>query len=137
MTVPDTDRVSRFLLFSGWFAPTTGRVKPDAFIPPKDGQLSVSCTEGMEDKAVWPLGQEIIEARQSGTLYGRADFTAGILNKHGLRIDRDNVPLRHANISGYPMGDKAAMRQKAVDIAAEALLVLNLDENQSRPQRLA
>ena len=83
-TVADDERISRFLLFSRWFTRQTRRVKPDAFIPHPRIELSVSCTDGLDEDEIWPLGQAVVLERPDNvTLYGRADLTvSGFAPEH-------------------------------------------------------
>jgi len=124
MDVASTDRISRFLFTRRWFAPTTGRVKPEAFTPHPHVDLSVSCTEGLAKNPVWQLGREKAERHTNKpTLHGRADLMAHVIRNQRLEIVRDDKPLYHANVVGWD-GEKAAQISKAQQIAAESKLVL-------------
>jgi len=125
MTVSDDERLSRFLFSRSWFRPDKREVKPNAFIPPPDGALSVCCTDGLEENPVWQLGRATATARADHpTLYGRGDFVARSARAKNLRVERDDQPRRHATITGWPSDGKEAIRMKAVELAAEATLVL-------------
>ncbi len=95
MPVAPEERISRFILYSRWFAASTGRVKPDAFIP------------------------------HQPTLHGRADLLAETVFNQNLAIERDDTPLYHANIKGWSSDGKDAQRSKAIELAAASTLVLN------------
>ena len=123
--VADHERLSRFLLFSRWFTRQTRRVKPDAFIPHPRIELSVSCTEGLIEREIWPLGETVVQERPDDvTLYGRADLTAGAVRKQRLDVARNDNPPRHANIIGWPSEGKDAQRMRAIELAATSTLVL-------------
>jgi len=124
MKVCDSERISRFLFSRRWFAPSTGRVKPEAFVPHPYIQLSVSCTEGLDENHVWQIGQETAESRKDKpTLHGRADLTAQAVRLQELEIIRDDKPRFHANVVGWD-GEKAAQLSKAQEMAAASTLLL-------------
>ena len=124
IAVANSERVSRFLFFSRWFARTTLRVKPEAFIPHPHVELSVSCTEGLDEPAIWQIGRETAERRRDRpNLHGRADVSAEAVRAQGLDVLRDDQPRFHANIVGWG-GERAAQISKAQQIAAAASLVL-------------
>lgn len=124
MSVADTDRLSRFLFFRRWYAPTTGRVKPEAFVPHPHIELSVSCTEGLDEDIVWQIGRDTAESRRDKpTLHARADLAARAIREQQLEVVRDDRPLYHANIVGWE-GEKGAQLSKAQEIAAASRLVI-------------
>lgn len=125
MHVADEERLSRFLFSSKWFAATTGRVKPEAFLPHPRIELSVSCTESLKESTIWEIGQSTAAAHsQKPNLHGRADVCARVFRSQGLEIRRDDQPMYHANITGW-QEDRSAQISKAQQIAAEAKLQLN------------
>jgi len=125
LKVANDERISRFLLFSRWFTRQTRRVKPDAFIPHPRIELSVSCIDGLSESEVWPLGKAVVAERPDNvTLYGRADLAAGSVRKQRLEVERNDIPPRHANITGWSSDGKDAQRMKAVEIAAASTLIL-------------
>jgi hypothetical protein len=125
MPVNPEERISRFILYSRWFAASKGRVKPDAFIPHPHIELSVSCTEGLEDHVIWESGKQVVANHPNQpTLHGRADLQAKTVFNQGLTIERDDTPLYHANIRGWSPDDKDAQRSKAIELAAASTLVL-------------
>lgn len=127
------ERISRFLFSSRWFAASTKRVKPDAFIPHPHIELSVSCTEGLDDSVIWEVGEQTAQ-RHSGQprLHGRADLKAKSIFEQGLQIIRDDNPLYHANIKGWPSDGKDAQRSKAIELAASATLQLAAESQDGR-----
>jgi hypothetical protein len=126
MEIADQERISRFLLFKRWFKQSSSKVNVDAFIPPRSLELSVSCTEGLAEQEIWPLGLWVVEQRPDNvTLYGRGDLTAQNVRTQGLEVERDDNPPRHANITGWVSEDKPAQRMKAVELAAASKLVMH------------
>jgi hypothetical protein len=129
MEVTDLERITRFIFSSRWFARTTRRVKPEAFIPHPYMKLSVSCTEGLKDDTVWRIGRETAAAHsQSPTLHGRADARA--IRDQLLEIERDDIPLYHANIVGWE-GERSAQISKAQEIAAASTLLFDGEASSS------
>lgn len=124
MNVADTERISRFLFFRRWYARATGRVKPEAFDPHPYIELSVSCTETLDENLVWQIGRNTAESRKDKpTLHGRADLHAHAVRAQALDILRDDNPLYHANIIGWD-GEKGAQLSKAQELAAASQLFL-------------
>ena len=124
MSIADTDRLSRFLFFRRWYAPTMGRVKPEAFVPHPYIELSVSCTEGLDENLVWQIGRETADSRRDKpTLHGRADLAAQAIRAQQLEVVRDDRPLYHANIVGWE-GERSAQLSKAQEMAAASTLVV-------------
>jgi len=58
------------------------------------------------------------------TLHGRADLKAESVFNQGLEVIRDDQPLYHANITGWPSDGKDVQRIKALELAAAATLKL-------------
>jgi len=117
------DPVTRFILSSNHFAKASGRVKHAAFMPPDDLKLSVFIISGLHESMVWALGQTHVAGPQSKTLHARADVLAGAILDAGLKVDVDNVPIRHANVIDWP-ADKSVQKLKAVMLAESAVLQL-------------
>jgi hypothetical protein len=94
-------------------------------MPPRDLHLSVYRIDGLRLDEIWDIGQNrvISTMPQPRKLYGVADIKVLTVEKEKLKIDPDNVPLRHANIVGWPE-DQAAQLSIAQELAAEARLIL-------------
>jgi hypothetical protein len=119
MAVQDSERLSRFLLFSRWY--NTTRVKVDAFICQPHTELSVSCTEGLEENHVWELGRQTAVTRNDRPrLHGRADIRALHVRRQSLEVIRDDTPAFHANIVGWLGNTKESQRLQALELAADA-----------------
>ena len=125
MDVSSHERLSRFLFFRRWFAREKSRVKPDAFIPHPYIELSVACTEGLEENTIWEIGNATAAARSDAPpLLGRADLLARDVFEQDLTLDRNDNPQYHANILGWSAGGKEAQRMQAVELAAKSSLHL-------------
>lgn len=125
MSVGTEERIFRFLFSKRWFAVTTQRVKPDAFIPHPHVELSVSCTEGLDDSVLWELGKQTTENRaDQPKLHGRANLKEKTIFSQDLKIIRDDNPLYHTNIRGWSANGKGTQRSKVIELAAAATLRL-------------
>lgn len=89
-------------------------------MPAPDLNLSVYVTTGLDDVATWDIADTAIVDR---SVYGRGDVHSIDVAKQGLAVDHDNVPPRHANISGWPL-EKDAQKELAQALAAQAQLAL-------------
>ncbi len=95
-------------------------VKPDAFLPPPNLELSVIRHRSAEPAELWAVGRAVAAKRQR-TLYGRADVQTSVLLEHRLSVVADAIEgnPNHANVSGWP-ADKAAQKNIAQEVAAVA-----------------
>jgi hypothetical protein len=120
--VASDELLARFILFRGWIR-NDGTVKPDAFIPPRDLDLSVTRLKYLLEQEVWRIGQTIAGARPA-TLCGRADIPAAEVRRRALdvvpRPVADNP--NHAVVIGWP-GDKPAQKIIAQELAAKSVFV--------------
>ncbi len=87
-----------------------------AFLPsPRDAELSIMRTEGLDEAAVWRLGDQVGEP-SGRTAHARGDFTAPdvrrIVNEPWrLRVRPDEPPERHAVIEGWPPATEPEARK--------------------------
>jgi hypothetical protein len=86
---------------------------------PADKRLSVFRTSGLEEHAIWILGESL----RAQPLKGRADITAAAVEETGLAVDADDIPPRHANVVGWP-DDHSAIELKALELSQRAHLSL-------------
>lgn len=111
--------LARFILFKGWIR-NDGTVKQDAFVPPRDLDLSVTRLRYLLEQEVWRIGQTIAGARPA-TLHGRADIPAAEVRQRELdvvpRPVADNP--NHAVVIGWP-SDKPAQKIIAQELAAKS-----------------
>ncbi|MBI2895164.1 MAG: hypothetical protein HYY06_16540 [Deltaproteobacteria bacterium] len=83
-------------------------------------------TDGLSEGEIWALGQEAVAQAQGKTLYGRGVLLAADVAAAELRVEPDEPPLRHANITGWPP-EKDAQLAAAQELAARASLRLRDD----------
>jgi hypothetical protein len=120
----DGEVFARFVHFASRVR-SDGTVRPEAFMPPPDLELSVT-RHGLGDDALWARGVSIGHSI-GRSLVGRADITGG-----GIRAVRPlNVvaaPLpddpEHAHIVGWPRSEeKSAQKVLAMSLAANSFFV--------------
>lgn len=103
-------------------------VRPDAFIPPKDLQLSVTRHINLSEEELWNIGQRVADqAANTPTvpLYGRADLCVRDVSAQNLRTEaspRDDN-RNHADIIGWPL-EKSARKIVAQELADRAVFRL-------------
>jgi len=120
---PDA-RLARYLVQSNRFNKDKGYVKPEAFLPnPTDLKTSVFRVKGLSDAQVCALGETMIATPLRKTLYGSGQLAVTEVEGVGLRVEPDDKPARHANISGWPP-EKSERLSLAQQLAALATLRL-------------
>ena len=117
------ERVSRFVTSNHWIRPSNNTVKPDAFMPPPDLNLSVTRHIGLSEEVLWGIGQEVVSQiaeKRNAALHGRADLTVRSI---ALPLKAESAPLpnnlNHAHITGWPT-DKPSQKNLAQCLAAVA-----------------
>ena len=115
--IEDDELLARFVMVREWIR-SDGTVRPDAFIPPKDLNLSMTRHGTLQPAALWEIGESV--ARQfEKDLIGRADVMTGNVRSVGLRVEA--VPLsenpHHAHINGWPQ-DKPSQKILAQQLVA-------------------
>lgn len=120
--IGDAERLARFILFRRHVR-ADGSVKPDAFMPPPNLELSVTRRGDASGHDLWERGAAVAEQRQR-TLVGRADIDAVAVR---ARPPLDVVPAPlpedpgHAHIVGWPPpAEKGQQKMLAIDLAAAA-----------------
>jgi len=121
LPVEDDELLARFVPFSGWIRPSNQTVKPDAFMPPENLELSVIRHVGLSIQELWQIGQSIVAARPA-KLHGRADIGAGDVRKQSLDVVPTSQPRNHAHITGWPR-EKSAQKIIAQELAASATFI--------------
>jgi hypothetical protein len=118
--------LARFITSAKWVRQNR-TVKPDAFIPPKDLQFSVTQHLNLSSTELWQIGQKIvaeISKTRTAELAGRADVSAGEFSLQNLRSEpapsADNP--NHVHVVGWP-SDKPAQKIIAQELAALARFV--------------
>jgi hypothetical protein len=113
-------KLSRFVLESSRIS--GGRVNHRAFLPPPDLELSTYNIDDLTADDIWKIGDTVRAEQEKETLYGRADLLGQDVYDAKLRPVRDDRPLRHVLIIGWPL-DKAQQKNKAQLLAAAAAFV--------------
>ena len=122
--VDSDELLARYILSRSHFSRQTGRVKASAFMPARDGELSVTRHRDATQDELWQVGLGIALSRDK-TLYGRGDVLAATCASQRLTVEA--VPVEgnpnHANVIRWPMDDKAALKLIAEEIAVAAKFV--------------
>lgn len=113
-------RLTRFVLESSRLS--AGRVNHRAFLPPPDLQLSTFNITDLASSDIWVIGEVVRSEQMKERLYGRADLLAESVYAVDLRAVRDDRPLRHVLIVGWPT-EKAQQKNKAQLLAAASAFV--------------
>lgn len=125
--VRSDEPLARYLLESNRFrkpnqARPDGEVTERAFLPPPDLKTSVFRIDGLALTDVKTLGVSV--AAESGKpCHGHAQIQPAQVSMHGLAVEPDDDPPRHANIVGWSE-DKDKRKIVAQLLAAAALLYL-------------
>jgi hypothetical protein len=119
----DDEMLARFVLKKEWLRKVDNTIKQDAFIPPKDLQLSVTRHAGISSEQLIETGKSVA-AKTSLEFLGRADIETRSVVKNALKAVA--WPLandqNHAHIIGWP-ADKEARKTIAQELAAVATFV--------------
>ena len=123
LDVSPAESVARFVKSKHWLRASDNTLKPDAFMPPRDLNLSVTRRIGLSDEALWKIGREVVCAiaeKGPAVLIGRADL---LVQSIPAPLKTEAAPLatnrNHAHITGWP-ADKAAQKNIAQRLAAVA-----------------
>lgn len=121
--LPDDEMLARFVfLEKGWIR-EDNTIKQDAFMPPKDLELSVTRHIGISVEQLNETGRTVATKRTL-LFCGRADIQARMVVKSALKVVA--WPLdenaNHAHIVGWPT-DKASQKTIAQELAAAAKFV--------------
>lgn len=122
--VADQEWLARFIRFSKWLRRSNNTVRPDAFIPPPDSELSVFRHLDLTEEELWQSGQEIVGVRPEATLHGRADLQASVVRDQALEVVPDVRSKNHAVITGWP-DDKPKQKIIAMQLATQSRYVPN------------
>lgn len=121
--VASHETLARYVLSGNHIRAANQTLKPDAFIPPPHGSLSVTRHLSATEDELWAVGKDIARSRVR-TLHGRGDVGATVCINQDLAVEADPVGdnPNHANIVGWP-ADKPARKIIAQEIAAAAKFV--------------
>ena len=101
-------------------------VKPNAFFPPPNLQLSVYRIDGLTPDKIWGIGKHVVcSMAEPRNLHGVANVKARVVEREKLKIMPDKLPSRHADIINWP-SEEARQLSITQRIAAEADLILNI-----------
>ena len=98
-------------------------MRPDAFMPPKDLNLSVTRHLDLSEPGIWEIGQAVAAARDLD-LFGRADVVVRSVASIGLSAELAPIPenQNHAHVTGWP-SDKPLQKTLALQLAAMSTYV--------------
>lgn len=108
--------LARFILSDRHFSKTKGTVKPGAFLPAKDGNLSVFGVDGLDRKTIKKLGEQQVAEKQNKSLKGSGIVDKSVPEEQNLKVVVDNNPPRHVNITGWPV-EKHEQKILALELA--------------------
>jgi len=115
--------VARFIRTKAWLRISDNTVRPDAFMPPRDLNLSVTRHIGLSEESLWKIGKQVISKfaeKRPAELIGRADLLVETIPPP-LRAEPVPVPENpnHAHVTGWPT-DKPSQKNIAQRLAAAA-----------------
>lgn len=120
--VGSQETLARYVLFHSHVRQDC-TVKPDAFMPPPDRELSVTRHVNATNTELWEIGEDVAKQRQK-PLLGRADL--GVIVCRSRKLTVQAAPLsanpNHAHVLGWP-DDKPAQKMIAQELAAKASFV--------------
>lgn len=135
--IPEVDpqeSLTRYILSRRHFRRESQTVKPDAFVPPSDGKMSMTRLLDVTDDEIWAVGREVAIARDPPkNLYGRSDVLTSTFLGQELRVIASPLPENpnHADVTDWPMNDKPAQKLIAQEIARVASFVPSPSENKA------
>ena len=118
------EEVTRFITQKSYYRPSNGTVKHNAFMPPRNNQLSVYRTTGLQQPEVWFIGEQFVAPQLQCEILGKAVINSLVVYREGLAIhDHPSPHERHANVVGWDsVGTE--VRLIAIKLADAAQLVL-------------
>ena len=128
MSAGPRGRFARYAVHGGCFAVHGGdpRSRPKLFKPNSRGELSVFGIDNLTGPAIRRMGLDVVRRRADAKrLYGWAWVEETAVQNPGLRVVRDDMPPRHANMVGWP--DNADDRRAVVVNLARASRAVVLD----------
>src|SRR3954463_5345947 len=115
--------LARFVTVDKWIR-ADQTIRADAFIPPKDLELSVTRHLNFSEEELWAIGKDVVKElskSRPATLHGRADISVAHVLQQRLRAESDPLPKNrnHAHIAGWP-AEKSVQKNIAQELAAAA-----------------
>jgi hypothetical protein len=128
--------LARFVTVEKWLR-SDDTIRQDAFIPPRDLNLSVTRHLNLSQNQLWEVGQHVAEAiseKHRANLFGRADLTVAAVARTAVRVESAPIPAnpQHAHIAGWPL-DKPAQKSIAQQLAAAANFIPKPTSSQQQP----
>lgn len=124
------EKLARFIVDSGHVR-ADGSIKADAFMPPRDLQLSVNRHGNLSEQEIWAFGHLVAKLRNK-TLHSRGDVTCGVCLGQKLRVERDPIDGNpyHTHVLGWPTEKpiQKAIAQKLASAAGKILSVTAHDK---------
>ena len=116
ISIQDDEILARFVMCRDWVR-SDGTVRPDAFIPPRDLNLSTTRHLELTESGLWKIGVTVAAERDL-ELVGRADLTVRGVTSVGLAAEAAPIPENpnHAHVTGWPQ-DKPARKSLAHQLA--------------------
>ncbi len=126
--VTDGELVTRYLMFRKWYREDQ-TIKHEAFIPPRDLELSVTRLLDASDAELWQIGAHVA-LKRSTDLHGRADLAVHVFAGEQLSVQADALSdnPNHAKVTGWPT-DRARQMIVAKRLAATPGLIRILPPN--------
>ena len=127
--VPDVDSqemLARYVFSKSHISREKRRIKPNAFMPPMNLELSVTRHRDTTEAEIWTIGDDTA-AKTNRTLYARGDVLTATYCSQKLQVlaapELSMNNPNHANVVGWPENDKAAVKLIAMELAAVANFV--------------
>lgn len=115
--IDQTEIVSRYIMDKNCYAATKNRVKYSAFMPSKNGEVSVYRISGISEHEIWDIGKKYVAEKRNKKLRARADLPVRKISNERLGvISEPNPHPLHANIINWPE-DKSKRLLIAIKLA--------------------
>ena len=98
---------------------SNGQANHRVFLPPPDRELSTFNIDDLGADSIWAIAETVRSEQGKEKVFGRADIRAESVYEIGLTPIRDDKPLRHVIIVGWPE-DKGDQIHRAQELAARA-----------------
>lgn len=120
--------LARYVLFRSHIRGSDMTLKPDAFMPPPNLELSVTRHLMASNKEIWHVGESVAEQREKNLL-GRADIDTAVCVEQRLAVSAAPIEgnPNHAHVTNWPQ-DKPAQKSIAQQLAAASNFVKKPDE---------
>jgi hypothetical protein len=124
--ISDDELLARFITRRDWMR-HDGTLRPEAFFPPRDLQLSVTRHGNLSMEQLWQLGRDVanvIAEKRSAGLFGRADLQVKTVTRLNLKTEVAPLPgnPNHAHITGWS-SDKSAWKAVLLELANAAQVI--------------